>query len=95
MIEHVAIKHVSKKLFEDFDSVSDYSNMSSDVVGEPFFCMYYDTINTLVREGDEDITKHDMAILTDLVSDPIGVHDDEDQTNEYPDMFMFGYMEEK
>ena len=40
----------------------------------------------------EDILKTEMAILTDLVSDPIGTEDDECGSKIYPRMYFFGTM---
>jgi hypothetical protein len=48
------------------------------------------TPNSLVAKGRyEDISKHDLAILTDLVSDPVGTDNDEGGTILYLEFYFF------
>ncbi len=86
----LSVKYVNPFVFDDAGSIMHYADMSSNDMGNMFHAFFYGTLNGMVEEGGyEDISKHDLAILTDLVSDPIGTDTDEAGTKLYPELYMF------
>jgi len=86
------IRYYNPSQFDNVNTVSDWSDMSSDDMANNYWLLFYDTLNDIVADGvTEVVNQHDLDIITDLVSEVIGNENDKDGTPVYPDMFIFSF----
>ena len=88
-ITHTAINDYRLGEVENVDALRTMSDFISNDETSPVIMFYRDTLNDLLKEKDNGFADKDQLFLEDVVSEHIGLDDDEDQTHIYPDMYRF------